>query len=120
MRSVPEWIGKHDDEQIPPRVRLRVFERFHGICPKCTRKLMPGHWTCDHIIALANRGKHRESNLQPLCNDPCNARKNKDDVAEKSKTYQRRSRHVGVGRLRKTIPGKRFDGSPIPSKWVVR
>lgn len=27
-RSVEEWIGRTDDAKVPPRVRLRIFERF--------------------------------------------------------------------------------------------
>lgn len=53
MRSVDEWIGKNDDAAIPPRVRLRVFEKFGGICQLSNRKIMAGEaWDLDHIKAL--------------------------------------------------------------------
>ena len=53
MRSVPEWIGATDDAAIPPRVRLRVFNRYGGICQLSGRKIMPGNeWDADHIKAL--------------------------------------------------------------------
>ncbi len=94
MRSTPEWIAKHDDEAIPPRVRVRVFG--NGICAKCGRQLLPGKWACDHVIALANGGQHREANLQPLCNSPCHSGKTARDVAIKSKTYHMRAKAIGV------------------------
>ena len=63
-RSVEEWIGATPDTAIPPRVRLRVFQRAEGRCEECTRKLMPGdQWQADHVVALVNGGANRESNL---------------------------------------------------------
>lgn len=119
-RSLPEWIGKTPNAAIPPRVMLRVFMKFNGVCPKCSRMLRPKHWACDHIRALANGGEHRESNLQPLCVSPCHSDKTRADVAEKSKNYRTRSKAAGVPRPRRTIPGKRFNGEPIPARWVSR
>lgn len=113
-RAVPEWKGKSDDEAVPPRVRLRVYDRAHGRCQKCTRKLQPGHWDIDHIVAIANGGPNRESNLQALCDDPCHPLKSKQDVTEKSRTYKRRKSHVGIRKSRSPVPGSRA------SKWRRR
>ncbi len=96
MRAQPEWIGKTDDTAIPPRVRLRVYMRHNGDCPKCDRKLVPGHWACDHIVALINGGEHRETNLQALCNSPCHSNKTALDVAEKSKVYRAAAKDAGI------------------------
>jgi 5-methylcytosine-specific restriction protein A len=112
-RAVPEWIAKHDDEAIPPRVELRVFQKHDGCCPKCGRKLRPGHWACDHITALINGGQHRESNLQPLCNTPCHSQKTAEDVAEKSRTYKRRKSEVGIKKPRTITRWRRMNGAPV-------
>ena len=70
MRAVPEWIARHDDEAIPKRVKLRVFERHNGICHISGRKITAAdQWDCDHIVALCNGGGHRESNLAPALRD---------------------------------------------------
>lgn len=95
-RAVAEWIGKHDNEAIPPRVMLRVYTKFNGVCPKCNRILQRGKWACDHVIALVNGGKHAESNLQPLCVSPCHSQKTAEDVAEKSRNYRKRAKHIGA------------------------
>jgi 5-methylcytosine-specific restriction protein A len=122
-RSVPEWIGKTADTAIPTRVRVRVFERCEGRCQACRRKLfISDKWECDHIVALCNGGKHRESNLQVLCGW-CHAAKTKIDVAEKAKTYARRAKHVGIRkRVSRPIPGSR--NTPWKAKigggWVRR
>ena len=55
-RSVQEWIGKTDDTPAPPRVRLRVLERFDRCCDPaggCGRRIRPGDkWICDHRLAI--------------------------------------------------------------------
>lgn len=118
-RATDEWIGKNDDTAIPPRVKLKIFEKHHGICPKCTRKLHPGQWACDHIVALVNGGSHRELNLQPLCVSPCHSQKTKADVAFKSRTARIRKRAAGI-KKRSTFAcsrdskfKKRIDGSIV-------
>lgn len=95
-RSVPEWWGATDDTPVPPRVRLRVFERWKGKDHTTGRKIMPGEpWQTDHIVALVNGGENRESNLAPILVD-----KHKDktarDVEEKSRIAEKRAKHIGV------------------------
>jgi 5-methylcytosine-specific restriction enzyme A len=98
-RSLPEWIGTTDDSQAPPRVRLRVLERFGRRCDRdggCGRPIRPGDkWTCDHRLAIVNGGENRERNLHPLC-EWCEPPKTANDVAEKSRDYRVRLRHAGV------------------------
>lgn len=95
-RTVPEWIGKDDDTPPPPRVRLRVFDRFDRRCAECRRPIRPGdRWTCDHGKALINGGANRESNLRLLC-EWCDPVKTAADVAEKSRVYRKRLRHAGI------------------------
>lgn len=111
-RSVPEWIGKTPDARIPWRVMLRVFMKHDGICPKCTRKLQPDAWACDHIVALVNGGEHRESNLQPLCTSPCHSQKTSEDVAEKSRVARKAKAHVGLATKRSKLQSRGFAKAP--------
>ncbi len=118
-RSVPEWIGSSPDAAIPPRVRLRVFERHAGKCHLSGRKIMPGDaWDCDHIIALCNGGEHRESNLAPALRDKHRA-KTAEDVAEKAKTRRTRLKHLGQwpkGRGFHSTMTRGLDGKVKPKK----
>jgi 5-methylcytosine-specific restriction protein A len=118
-RTIPEWIGSTDDQAIPARVKVRVFDRAGGKCSACTLpiqgKLRPAY---DHFQALINGGEHRESNLQLLC-VPCHALKTKADVAEKSVTARKRTKHLGI-RKPSRFPGsrdskfkKKIDGSVV-------
>lgn len=110
--NIKEWIGAHDNQNIPPRVKERVLNRAGGICPKCTRKLIPGQWACDHIVALVNGGQHRESNLQPLCVTPCHSEKTKADVAEKRVVARKRVKHLGLQTAKRKIQSAGFRKAP--------
>ena len=112
-REVTEWIGKTDDTQIPDRVKLRVFEKFEGICPKCTRELQPGAWECDHIIPLILGGRHEEDNLQPLCSNPCHSGKTALDVKIKAKVARVRKKHLGIEKPRSIRSWRKFDGTAV-------
>jgi len=95
-RTTPEWRGKSDDSRIPPRVRLRVFERHEGKCALSGRKILPGDaWDLDHITALINGGAHVESNLQPVLRD-AHRKKTAKDVADKAKVARTRAKHIGA------------------------
>lgn len=113
-RVLPEWIGKTPDTAIPPRVRLRVFERYGGRCYLCTRKLGPGdRWDCDHVVALAiwtgEPHGNRESNLAPACT-VCHREKTAQDVAEKAYTARVKGKHLGVRKPKRPMPGSRGSG----------
>jgi 5-methylcytosine-specific restriction protein A len=106
-RSVPEWIGKTDDTPAPPRVRLRVFEAYGGKCHISGRKIEAGDkWDLDHIIALANGGENRESNLAPALKAE-HQKKTRADVAQKAKDRRVRQKHIGIHKPKSTLPGGR-------------
>lgn len=95
-RSVPEWIGSSPDAKVPPRVRLRIFEREGGKCWISGRKIRPGEpWDLDHKIALINGGEHRESNLFPALRDK-HRQKTREDVRQKSEAARVKSKHLGI------------------------
>jgi len=110
-RTVAEWIGKTDDAPFPPRVRLRILERFDRRCAGCGNPIRPGErWTCDHIVAVINGGANRESNGQPLCRN-CTKPKDAADVAVKSKTADMAKAAYGIkARKGRPMPGSRASG----------
>jgi 5-methylcytosine-specific restriction enzyme A len=109
-RTPPEWIGKNDDDPVPPRVRLRVFDRFGGICCECQIKIVARRWICDHRQALINGGQNRESNLGPI-HEACDKKKTPKDVAEKKINARVRSKHLGIKQRKgRPMPGSRDSG----------
>jgi 5-methylcytosine-specific restriction endonuclease McrA len=115
-RTTPEWRGKSDDSRIPPRVRLRVFERHEGKCALSGRKILPGDaWDLDHITALINGGAHVESNLQPVLRD-AHRKKTARDVAEKAKVARTRAKHIGAVEPKGVIQSRGFAKKPKAEK----
>lgn len=106
-RTTAEWVGATADTAIPPRVRIRIFERAAGRCEICGRKLGPAdRWQADHTVALINGGENRESNLRVAC-DWCHSEKTKADVAEKATIHRKRAKHIGAKPKRPWHPGLR-------------
>lgn len=107
-RKTDEWIGASDDQTIPPRVKVRVFDAHSGRCAICTLqitgRLRPAY---DHATALVNGGENREANLQLLC-VPCHAIKTRADVAEKAVVYRKRAKHIGAFAPRQKIKSAGF------------
>lgn len=111
-RSLPEWIGATDDAKVPPRVRLRVFEREGGKCWLSGRRIRAGEaWELDHKVALINGGRHAESNLAPALVDK-HREKTAADVAEKSKTARQRAKHLGIWPRGQRIQSRGFQRRP--------
>lgn len=107
-RAVSEWIGSSPDAKVPPRVRLRVFDRYGGFDYWSGRKIMPGDiWQLDHIIALCNGGENRESNLAPLMLEK-HKEKTALDVAEKAKVDRIRKKHLGITGPKRAWPKRPF------------
>ncbi len=116
-RELPEWRGQNDNTAIPTRVKDRISIRQEGKCAICSRK--PLRPAFDHILALINGGKNCEPNLQMLCVSPCHRDKTKVDVAQKSKNYRVRAKHLGITTKRKKIQSRGFDKS-APQRTASR
>lgn len=121
-RTVSEWIAKHDDQKVPPRVRQRVFDAHGGICHISGRKIAPGEaWELEHKVALILGGEHRESNLAPALKE-FHKVKTAAEMKVKAKIASVRKKHTGItkpeGRIRS--PGfptteKAANRAPKPS-----
>lgn len=120
MRTVPEWIGKSDDQKVPPRVRQRVFDREDGICHLTGAKIDPvrDQWDLDHKISLILGGEHRERNLFPALKEP-HRKKTSAEVKVKSKIASVRKKHLGITQPKQSIKSPGFPKSSKPKKAVV-
>jgi hypothetical protein len=120
VRVLPEWIGKSPNSAVPPRVRLRVFDRYSGrCCCGCNRKIRAGErWDCEDTIAIINGGQRRENNLKPwlAAHHP---KKTKLDVAEKSRVYRKRAKHLGITGPKQKIASRGFAKRP-PQRTASR
>jgi len=118
-RSVEEWIGKTPDTPVPPRVKLRIFERDKGRCHISGRLIRAGEtWDAEHVIALCNGGENRESNLAPAL-AALHKGKTAKDVAEKSMVNRVRAKHLGIKSPRQKIANRGFPKRP-PQRTASR
>ena len=115
-REVPEWIGATPDTPIPKRVKLRIWERECGRCYLSSRKIMPGDaYEFEHVIAIANGGENRESNIR-LALSSKHKEKTARDVAEKAHIDRIRAKHLGLhpkGRGWNRGLRKKMDGTVV-------
>ncbi|MGJ4954591.1 HNH endonuclease [Bradyrhizobium sp. HKCCYLRH2015] len=97
---------------------MRIFERNKGRCHWSGRIIRPGdEWDVDHVIALINSGENRESNMAPILRGKPHKEKTAQDVAEKSRVYQKRARHVGLfPKPRTKIKSRGFEKAPPQRK----
>jgi 5-methylcytosine-specific restriction endonuclease McrA len=119
-RSVEEWRGKTDDQAIPDRVKLRVWNRSDGKCQICTRKMLAGeikHY--DHIRPLADGGIHAESNLQIAC-VACHAKKTAGEATDRAKVRAKAKSVLGITRPKQTIKSPGFAKSTPPEKTSTK
>lgn len=99
--------------EFPAKVKALAFERCHGACETCTRRLFPGDIHYDHRIADGIGGEPTLENCQVLCKS-CHAIKtNKSDIPTIAKSKRVRRKHIGASGPKRTIPGRRFNGEPI-------
>lgn len=95
-RSVDPWVGKTDDSAVPPRVRLRVWDREEGKCHRCRRHIPADDaWIIEHRHAIILGGINAERNLCLSCSW-CKPVKDAEDAAAKSKTADVRKKHLGI------------------------
>lgn len=120
-RSVDTWVGKTDDTPPPPRVRLRVFEKYGGVCQLTKIKIMSGdEWDLDHITALINGGANDEDNLWPVLRQ-AHRKKTAKDVAQKAKNDRVRKKHLGIHQPKTRLPcGKKSPWKKKLNGEVVR
>jgi hypothetical protein len=107
-RELPEWLGAHDDQAIPPRVKRRIVLRGEGRCTgPCHRafneKLKPQF---DHRPPLCLGGQHRETMIFAVCRE-CHSLRTALDVKAKAKTADILNKRYGLTQSRHVIPGSK-------------
>jgi 5-methylcytosine-specific restriction protein A len=109
-RSTDLWVGATDDTPIPPRVRLRVWERDKGVCQcGCGIKIDNKPWDTDHTVAIINGGSNSEDNLRTLLRSH-HREKTAKDVQEKSMVRRKKMKAIGLKPKGRPMPGSRASG----------
>jgi len=99
--------------EFSKKVKQAAFVRADGHCEACGANLRgkPVHY--DHELADSLGGEPTLANAKVLC-VPCHAEKTAGhDMPLIAKGRRIRERSMGIRKPRRTIPGRRFDGTPI-------
>lgn len=106
-------------------VKRDAFLRANGQCEgrpygdeRCPVKLQVGRYHYDHIVPDGLGGEPTLDNCAVLCKACHSDKTAKQDVPRIAKMKRVRDKFQGIKKRRRTIPGRRFDGTPIPSRWV--
>jgi 5-methylcytosine-specific restriction protein A len=106
-RTVKEWFGKTDDAMPGPNVRLRIFETHGGVCHISGRKIGPSdQWDIDHIIALADGGENRETNLAPAIRER-HREKTSAEATARATGKRKRMKAIGIKKAKRPMQGSR-------------
>jgi 5-methylcytosine-specific restriction protein A len=107
-RTNDEWMAIENPNLMPPaRVRLRIFEKFGGVCQLTGRKIMPGEgWDLDHITPLEDGGENRESNLHPVLR-AAHREKTARENSQRAKERRKREKFLGIERPKAKLPGSK-------------
>lgn len=114
-RAVPEWIGATPDSKVPDHVRQRIFLRCGGMCHIAKRKIRAGErWDLDHIVALRDKGQHRESNLAPAPKDKHRV-KTAAEARERAVVDSKNASHIGSRNPKRSgfTSWRKFDGTIV-------
>ena len=100
-------------------MRTRIFDSAEGKCCLCGLPIDASRgtpWIVEHIKPRWLGGSDDESNMGPA-HKHCATQKTKDEAPVKAKSDRIRANFLGIKKPRRTIPGRKFDGTPIPSRW---
>lgn len=113
--------------EFPQAIRKAAFARAcmpDGI-PKCEcpthggeKMIRAGHLIFEHVQPDGLGGEPTLENCKCYC-DVCADRKTvEDDNPRMRKADRVLKRAYGLGKKRRTIPGRRFNGEPRPARWI--
>lgn len=63
---------------------MLAYVKQGGKCARCRREIGPSEATGDHLISLAQGGRHNKRNVRMLCRE-CNSSKGANDLVKESK-----------------------------------
>ena len=111
QRAWKEWKGKTPDTAIPKPVRARIVMVFGAKCYLTGHKCDPKDLDLDHVIALADKGEHREANLRPVYR-PSHRKKTGKENSVRAKAKRVVEKHLGLSEPKTPMQGKSFAPAP--------
>lgn len=110
-----EDVGTTKRKAMTPRMRLKIWENYKGICALCNRRIdgIRERWIVEHLRALELGGEDTEDNMAPV-HEVCAAAKThgkQGDHSRAAKAKRTKSKHLGITKSKNPLPGSKG------SKW---
>lgn len=97
----------HARKNLAPSQRQKMFDDHIGICVICGFGIdHTERWRDEHIRPLALGGSNELSNRGPA-HERCSMGKDKTDVRRIAKAKRQRSKHLGIKKQSRPMPGTR-------------
>ncbi|AWB21197.1 HNH endonuclease [Methylobacterium currus] len=112
-------VGTTARKPLTPTQRLKLFERFSGVCQLCSRKIEAGEpWVDEHLRALSLGGGNEEANRAPVHKACADAKTYgpEGDLAKAAKAKRQKMAHLGIRSASKPIQG----GQSLPGANPAR
>ncbi len=101
-------VGTTPRKYLTPVQRLRLFERFAGVCQLCGQPIRAGFkWRVEHLRPLSLGGGNELDNLAPV-HEACADDKNKDDWTRAAKAKRSKMASLGIKGPRQKIQSRGF------------
>jgi 5-methylcytosine-specific restriction endonuclease McrA len=111
--------------EFPQAIRKAAFARScmpDGVpkceAPGCGRVIRAGHLIFEHVQPDGLGGEPTMANIAVYCDVCADKKTREDDNPRMAKADRVLKRAYGLGKKRRTIPGRRFNGEPRPARWI--
>lgn len=103
-------LDLHARKNLTPSQRQKMFDDHKGVCVICNFGIdHTERWRDEHIRPLALGGSNDLSNRGPA-HERCSKAKDKTDIRSIAKAKRQRSKHLGIKRTSRPMPGSKASG----------
>lgn len=98
--------------------RTRIYDAANGECCICGLYIHAARGdklVIEHVKPLWLGGADDETNMRPA-HQRCAIKKTVAEAPIKAKTDRMRASSLGLKKRGRTIPGRKFDGTPVPAR----
>lgn len=108
--------------EFPLSVRKLAFARCcrngRPYCESCPTELRAGNIIYEHVVPAGLGGEPTLENCKVHCRNCADVKTFTEDNPRMQKADRVLKKNFGLRPKRRSIPGKKFDGTPIPSRWI--
>lgn len=126
MRPICESVGTTKRKPLTARQKVKLHEDQGGVCPLCTRLMVPGEKLIDEHLTPLGLGGSNDLGNRALVHATCAYAKTfgaEGDIAKIAEAKRRKARSLGLTAPKRPIQSRGFAKAPKqhgarkPEKW---